>query len=122
YHRDGRAESDRTALGLYFAPRPVARQFKSAVIPGRFLAIPAGNDHYKVTGALPPLLDDIVLHSIMPHMHMLGREIKVTAHPPEGAPVTLIAIKDWDYNWQETYFLKEPIPFKAGTRFEVEAY
>ena len=30
-----------------------------------------------------------------------------------------MAIKDWDYNWQETYFLKEPIKVKAGTKFEV---
>ncbi len=37
--------------------------------------------------------------------------------PPDGEAVTLIAIKDWDYNWQETYFFKEPIPIKAGTKF-----
>ena len=57
----------------------------------------------------------------MPHMHMLGKEIKVTMTPPEGKPRTLVAIKDWDYNWQETYFFKEPIAVKAGTRFDVEA-
>ena len=38
-----------------------------------------------------------------------------------AAAATLVAIKDWDYNWQETYFLKEPIKVKAGTRFDVEA-
>ena len=54
-------------------------------------------------------------------MHMLGREIKATLRPPDGPPQTLVAIKDWDYNWQETYFFKEPIPVKAGTKFEVEA-
>ena len=36
--------------------------------------------------------------------------------------MTLVAIKDWDYNWQETYFLKEPIDIKPGTRLEVEAF
>ena len=45
----------------------------------------------------------------MPHMHMLGKEIKVTMTPPDGKPTTLVDIKDWDYNWQETYFFKEPI-------------
>src|SRR5262249_57377149 len=43
YHRDGRTERDRTAIGLYFAKKPVARQYKGAVIPGRFFAIPANN-------------------------------------------------------------------------------
>src|SRR5205823_5639025 len=57
----------------------------------------------------------------MPHMHMVGKQIKITMLPPEGEPRTLIAIKDWDYNWQETYFFKEPIPIKAGTRLRMEA-
>jgi len=42
--------------------------------------------------------------------------------PPNGKEQTLIAIRDWDYNWQETYFFKEPITVKAGTRFQVEAF
>ena len=53
-------------------------------------------------------------YSVMPHMHMLGKEIKVTMTPPDGEAQTLIAIKDWDYNWQETYFLKEPIAGEGG--------
>jgi hypothetical protein len=54
-------------------------------------------------------------------MHLLGKSIKVTMTPPDGKPVTLIQIKEWDYNWQETYFFKQPIHVKAQTRFTVEA-
>jgi hypothetical protein len=57
----------------------------------------------------------------MPHMHVLGRQIKVTMTPPGGKTTTLIDIDDWDYNWQETYFLEQPIKFKQGTKFNVEA-
>ena len=57
----------------------------------------------------------------MPHMHLLGKQIKVTMTPPDGETVTLVDITDWDYNWQETYWLKKPIKAKAGTRFDVEA-
>src|SRR5262249_46285067 len=120
YHRDGRVEKDRTAIGLYFAKKPVAKRMKSLVIPGRFLAIPAGEAHYTVKGLIE-VDQDCLLHSVMPHMHMRGREIKVTVTPPEGKPFTLVAINDWNYNWQETYFLKEPIPIQKGTKFEVEA-
>lgn len=122
YHRNGRVEKDQTSIGLYFSRKPVAKRFKGMVIPGRFLFIPPGEERFRVTGRTPPLAQDITLHSVMPHMHMLGREIQVTIHPPDGKPQTLIAIKDWDYNWQETYFLKEPLALKAGTRFEVVAY
>ncbi|HZT80048.1 MAG TPA: redoxin domain-containing protein [Gemmataceae bacterium] len=122
YHRDGRLEKDRTRIGLYFAKsNEGVRQFQGGVIQGRFFAIPANQERYKVTGTLN-VPSDCTLHSIMPHMHLLGKEIKVTLRPPEGDARTLLAIKDWDYNWQETYFLKEPLKLKAGSKLEVEAF
>ena len=54
-------------------------------------------------------------------MHMLGKEIKVTATQPDGKAALLFHIKDWDYNWQETYHFKEPLKLKAGTRLDLEA-
>jgi hypothetical protein len=122
YHRNGRVEKDRLQIGLYFATKTEGmKQFRGGVIPGRFLFIPADNDNFKVTGSLP-VVQDCELHSVMPHMHLLGKQIKVTVKPPEGDPVTLVAIKDWDYNWQETYFLEKPMKLKAGTVLDVEAY
>jgi hypothetical protein len=58
----------------------------------------------------------------MPHMHMLGREVKVTVTPPDDKPFTLVAINDWDYNWQETYLLEKPLDVKKGTKIAIEAY
>jgi peroxiredoxin len=120
YHRDGKLEKDKSQVGLYFAKKPVARLLKNIILPGFFDAIPAGHDDYKVLGAII-VNQDCVLRSLMPHMHMVGKEIKVTITPPEGEKKTLIAIKDWDYNWQETYFLKEALPIEKGTRLDVEA-
>jgi peroxiredoxin len=121
YHRTGRVEKDRTQIGLYFARKPVTTRFEGMVIPGRFVFIPKDNEHYPVRGGIE-VLQECTLYSVMPHMHMLGREVKVTVTPPDGKPFSLIAIKDWDYNWQETYFLKEPIRLKPGTKVEVEAF
>jgi peroxiredoxin len=120
YHRNGRVEKDRTSIGLYFAKDGKTKRWKGLVLPGRFLFIPPGNDHYRVQGGLE-VLQECKLYSVMPHMHMLGRQIKVTLTPPGGQAMTLVAIKDWEYNWQETYFFKEPIVVKPGTRLEVEA-
>jgi peroxiredoxin len=119
YHRDGREADDATSIGLYFAKKAVPRKFQSIVIPGRFFFIPAGNDHFAATGTTI-VQQDCQIHSVMPHMHMLGKEVKVTLVPPEGEPRTLVAIGDWDYNWQETYFFKEPVAVKAGTRLEIK--
>jgi hypothetical protein len=56
----------------------------------------------------------------MPHMHLIGKAVKVSMTPPGGTKTTLVDITDWDYNWQETYWLKEPIKLKAGTKLEIE--
>ena len=87
-----------------------------------FLAIPANNERFVVKGT-SFVTQDMTLYDLMPHMHMLGKDIKVTMTPPEGEgkPTLLFNIKDWDYNWQETYHLKKPLKVKAGTRLDVEA-
>src|SRR5262249_27329659 len=121
YHRTGKEERDRTRLGLYFAQKAVARPHLIMAVPGFFTSIPAGADHYKVTGRIW-IDQDITLYSVMPHMHLLGKEIKTTMLLPDGSRQPLVSIKDWDYNWQEFYYLKEPIKVPAGTGFEVEAF
>jgi peroxiredoxin len=120
YHRNGRTERDRTQIGLYFAKKKVDRPLQPGVITGRFLAIPANNPRFPVKGDMYAT-KDFTLVSIMPHMHMVGKEIAVTMTPPAGPAQTVLAIKQWDYNWQETYFLKQPLAVKAGTRFHVDA-
>ena len=57
----------------------------------------------------------------MPHMHLLGKSVKITMTPRGGKPEVLIDIAHWDYNWQETYWLAKPIPVEAGTQFDIEA-
>jgi len=121
YHRNGRVERDRLKIGLYFAKKSEGmKAYKTGMIAGRFFAIPADDAKFKVTGSTS-VKYDCVLHSIMPHMHLLGRQIKVTLKPPGEKKQTLLEIGAWDYNWQETYFLKEPMKLKVGTVVAVEA-
>lgn len=128
YHRNGRIERDRTQVGLYFAKKKVDRPFQGGVVAGGsgtgpfrlFFSIPAGEERFKLTGEAWAT-GDFTLHAVTPHMHMLGKEIALSMTPPDGPTRTIIAIKDWDYNWQETYQLKEPVQVKAGTKFEVTA-
>jgi hypothetical protein len=121
YHRNGRLEKDRTSIGIYFAKKTPERTFQGGLISGGFFfAIPPGAERYPLKGSTTATAD-CTLHSIMAHMHMLGKEIKVTMTPPDGKMQTLLGIKEWEYNWQETYFFKEPVFVKAGTRLDVEA-
>jgi len=90
------------------------------VIPGRFLAIPANDANYKVYGSTT-VNEECILHNITPHMHLVGKKIKVTIKMPGKPKETLLEIGAWDYNWQETYFLKDPLKLPVGTVLEVEA-
>lgn len=120
YHRNGKLEKDKTAIGIYFSKKKVERPFQGGVMAGLFLAIPANNEHFVVKGT-SYVTQDMTLYDVMPHMHMLGQQIKVTMTPPDGKPELLFNVKQWDYNWQETYNLKEPLKVKNGSRLEVEA-
>jgi hypothetical protein len=124
YHRTGKPEEDRPKLALYLAKKPVQKQWSTLTVgeassPLWPTTIPADKpDHLIKRSAW--LTADADIHSVMPHMHLIGKSIKLTMTPPGGEPVVLVGIKDWDYNWQETYWFKEPLRVKAGTRFDVE--
>lgn len=122
YHRTGKPEKDRTRIGLYFAKKPVEKPWNTLVVAGMLpgVTIPANKaDHVqKGSGWLGA---DATIYSLMPHMHLLGKSVKISMTPPGGATKLLLEIKDWDYNWQESYWLVKPIEAKAGTRFDIEA-
>jgi peroxiredoxin len=130
YHRTGKQEKDRTKIGLYFAKeRANLKPLNMLVVPGLvsttdgfkpFETIPAGKSEFVVRGKVVTQ-EDCTIYSILPHMHMLGKKIKVTMTPPGGKEQVLVDIPEWDYNWQESYFFEEPIAVKTGTLFEVTA-
>ena len=104
---------DKTKVGLFLSPaklRPV--DFLPVVNP--FFSIPAGEKHYQVTAFLP-IPTAVELTAVTPHMHLLGREVLVEARFPNGSTKELVHITDWDFEWQATYTLKQPVLLPAGT-------
>src|SRR5262249_33982437 len=85
------------------------------------LRIPAGEKRYRVTDRYT-LPVDVQAIAILPHMHLLGREMKVTATLPGGKKQPMIWIKDWDFNWQGGYQYKRPVRLPQGTLLEMEAF
>ena len=86
------------------------------------LVIPAGEANYAVKGSSSrqgmgrPLGRDILLTSVMPHMHWLGKDFTFTAVLPDEKQtrVPLIKIDHWNFNWQGTYAFAEPIRLPKG--------
>lgn len=67
------------------------------------------------------LPQDVSLISIMPHMHLLGKQFKAFAVTPAGEVIHLINIPDWDFNWQMTYTFKKYLFLPKGSVIYAEA-
>jgi peroxiredoxin len=120
YHRTGKEERDRTRIGLYFTKGEVKSHFVGIGVPGLFLRIPPNRKNFKIDSAIR-LTEDVTMHWMAPHMHLLGKDIALTAKYPDGKEQSLIKIDAWDYNWQEMYQLKEPMKLPKGTILRLKA-
>jgi len=121
YHPSGKPERDRSAIGVHFAKSPVQKQVAGLPVFGFRFQWPEGDDRIKTTGWFRVPVDVHAI-SVFPHMHMLGKEFKMTATLPDGTVIPLINIEDWDFNWQQAYFYKDPIPLPKGTIIDLESY
>jgi hypothetical protein len=127
YHPTGKVEEDQSEIGLYFVDKPVADSLKEpAKLVGSIwmanyeMDIPAGEANYRraTTYTLPK---DVIMVGIVPHMHLLGKSMRVTVTEPGQQPQVLIDIPTWNYNWQDEYYYERPIRLEAGTKLFVEA-
>lgn len=118
YHPSGRAESDQSKVGLYFADEDAKRQVAEIAVGDMTLDIPPGatQHEHKAEYTLPV---ESLLLDVYPHMHLLGRKISATAHLPNGEARELIRVEDWDYAWQPRYGYLRPVRLPAGTRIEL---
>ena len=120
YHRSGKTEKDRTRIGLYYSKKPVDKSLRIGMVVQPFLSIPAGKANYTTNAALN-IPKNVTVHQVTPHMHLLGREMAVTAKLPDGSEKRLVRIPDWDFNWQINYAFKEPLPLPQGSRVQMTA-
>jgi hypothetical protein len=65
---------------------------------------------------------DAVVLSLLPHMHFRGKSFQFRAVYPDGRSEVLLSVPRYDFNWQHTYVLKEPLRVPAGTRIECVAH
>jgi len=113
-------QADLTELRLKTATGPVQKRLHFMRV-GRFnLSIPAGNPRYEIeAGSF--VHRSMQLIAIHPHMHMLGREMKVWARMKDESITPLIHINDWDFNWQGFYWFRTPVALPVASWIELTA-
>jgi hypothetical protein len=120
YHKGGKPESDLTKIGVTFAKGPVDKRLRVLPLLYLPLRIPAGEANYNAGNEIT-VPRDVTLQGVMPHMHLLGREMSLKATLPDGTQQKLLNVPDWDFNWQSTYAYQQPIKLPAGTKVEMKA-
>ncbi|MEO0323960.1 MAG: hypothetical protein AAF447_13455, partial [Myxococcota bacterium] len=58
----------------------------------------------------------LVVHTANHHMHELGREQRTEVQHADGSSTCLLEIPDWDFGWQGSYTLAEPVVLSPGDR------
>ena len=113
-------QTDLTELRLTAARGPVQKRLHFMRV-GRFsLQIPAGNPRYEIeAGSF--VHQPMRLLAIHPHMHMLGREMKVWARGKGESITPLIHIDDWDFHWQGFYWFRTPVALPVASWIELTA-
>lgn len=115
YHKNGQAETDLTKVGLHWAKAPVDKPIHVAPILNVGFKLPPGKKDIPVQASMVAPTD-VHLLGVLPHMHNRGSSVQSVANLPDGTTIPLIKIPKWDFNWQDSYWYKEPIALPKGTK------
>ena len=121
YTPNGKATSDKTRIGLIFAKQPPKERVMTMNAMNFFLKIPPGDPNYE-SNAKITLHHDVKLVSMMPHMHLRGKDFEYRAVYPTGETQTLLKVPHYDFNWQLAYALKDQLLLPKETRIECTAH
>lgn len=124
FHPSGKAEDEKTRIGVYFAEKAPEKEIVTLQLPPEYsifhgLEIQPGDDDFRMRDSFEVPVDT-ELHSVGGHAHYLGKELRGWAVLPDGTEKPLFYIDEWDFNWQGRYQYEEPVLLPAGTTVEVE--
>ncbi|HSU33530.1 MAG TPA: hypothetical protein VLJ11_20040 [Bryobacteraceae bacterium] len=120
YTTHGMKTEDQTRIGLVFSKEPPRKRVLTLQLTNdRFLIPPGDPDHrVEVHGSIP---NDALLLSFFPHMHLRGKTFEYNILKPGGRVRTLLRIPHYNFYWQLSYRLQDPLPLKAGTVLQAVA-
>lgn len=121
YTTNGKPAADRSVLGLKIRKdAPKYRAFSGSATQYR-LSIPPGDPNYEAK-ATHVLKEDVTMLDLTPHMHLRGKAFKYVLTYPDGRARELLNVPKYDFNWQLSYILAEPLELPAGSKIEATAW
>ncbi|MFM9963937.1 MAG: redoxin domain-containing protein [Planctomycetaceae bacterium] len=124
YTPNGKAAKDTSRIGLLFADEKTvthavmtseARKSAGLIIPPN-----AGDSKHEANSPKSPV--EVQLLNLMPHMHVRGKSIRYELQSANGRKETVLDVPRYDFNWQTSYRLAEPLSIPAGSSMHVTAH
>ncbi|MCA1587001.1 MAG: cytochrome c [Acidobacteria bacterium] len=120
YVTTGTSVTDQTEIGFVFAKSPPAIELKTISLAQEKFVIPPKTASHAVVGTVHFQVD-AALWTLGPHSHLRGKSWRFDLIDPEGQQRPLLAVPQFDFNWQTHYVFDSPIPVKAGSRLQATA-
>lgn len=124
YTPNGVERSDQTKVGLCFSDSSsVTHEVFTTIGIDQEFEIPPGASNHCVSSTVRGLPKNGQLLAIMPHMHLRGKAFELTSVAGSKRAGlqqrnVLLSVPRYDFNWQHTYELAEPMDLSQIERLE----
>jgi hypothetical protein len=145
YTATGKAETDRSMIGLWFRDSPPEHELLR--VPGTgdtILAnggellpqspgvkaegtnvaippIPANEPNYELIG-ITAFPEPVTIYQFQPHGHLRAKDFKYVVVYPDGREESVLSVPRYDFRWQLSYDLETPLKLPAGSKMIVIAH
>ena len=102
-----------------------ARTSTNSAFEATGINVLCGQDPFKPVASLTSKCDKAITSNFTiiaaaPHMHLLGRSLKLTLNPGTSTEQTILNVTNYNFDDQSATVVKKPIPVKAGDTIRVE--
>ena len=124
YTSFGQETVDNTKVGLWFyeegeEPELDFRTYSVSANGKDRIHIPPGAMNHEMA-ASHVFEDDILLYGFRAHMHYRGKSMSARVIYPDNSVEDIINVANYNFAWQPTYRIDEPMRLPAGSRVVVE--
>lgn len=121
YTTNGTPADDVSRIGLVFSKAPVKERVKTVRIQnGVPIKIPPGEADYRLESRVV-VQQELSVVSLQPHMHFRGSAFEYSVIYPNGKTEVLLRAPQYNFHWQQTYYLREHRTLPKGTILIVKA-
>ena len=121
YTTNGTEQEDLSKVGVIFAdPKDVTDEVITLIGIDQEFEIPPQAANHDVKGRVRWMPKDGKLLAIAPHMHVRGKSFELSAEKQDGSTM-LLNVPQYDFNWQHSYVLSQPVPLADITNLNFTA-